>query len=245
MIPGDPFSFVVLRQAIDGSAATGKTSANFTVQGFRDGAAAALTVTSVTEGATYGPSGNQWRAYAFLIAALPSTAGFDQIHLFADNTDAVWPDAFGGEVESYDLASMAALFLTAQGVPAVQSAADSSLGDIVDEDSYLSPVLTMPAGKLSPFGITDISAAGLTVQAAVKATPGGTGYPITVTIVSGPALEFRIGWDDQPFPELGTSESAAWYIDVQVVKTGPPQQIITTNRYSFTQVWQRDTRPDV
>lgn len=244
MIPGDPLTFVVLRQAIDGSAATGKTSGNFSVQGFRDGAAAALTVSSVTEGATYGPSGNQWRAYAIAIAALPSAAGYAQVHIFADNTDAIWPDAFGGEIESYDLSAMAALFLSAQGVPAVQSAADSDLGDIVDEDSYLSPVLTMPEGKLSPFGITDISAAGITVQAAIMATPGGTSYPITVTVVDGPSREFRIGWDAQQHPALPSGQdSQTWYVDVQVVKTGPPQQIITTNRYRFVQVWQRDPRP--
>lgn len=159
---------------------------------------------------------------------------------YADDAIDVW---YGGEVENYDVDSLASLLLTQQGVPTVTSAADSDLGDIVDGDSYKSATLTMPSGKLSPFSITDISAAGITVEAAIMGTPGGTSYPITATVVSGTGLTFTIGWDTQPHPALSAGvNSATWYIDVQVIKTGPPKQIITTNRYSFNQVWQRDTR---
>lgn len=243
MQPSDPISFVVLRRKTDGTASTGKTSSNFTVQGFKDGAAVSLTVDAVTEGLTYGPSGNQWRAYKFDIAALPSTAGYDQVFVWPDDTDLVWPDQLGGEVEAYDLNAMASLFLLAQGAPAVESAADSDLGQIVDGDSYVSPTLTLPAGKLSPHGITDLSAAGITVQSAIMDAVGGNSYPITCTVVSGPDLQVKISWDTQQHPALSGADEKTWYIDIQVLdESGSPTIIRTAGRYQFTQVWQRDTR---
>lgn len=157
-------------------------------------------------------------------------------------TDVLDPTDYGGEVENYDNDALAALMLQQQGVPGVRSAEDSDLGQIVDGDSFKSDTLTMPAGKLSPFSITDISAAGIAVEAAIMDAVGGTSIPITATVVSGTDLTFTIGWDTQQHAALTTQNEKTWYIDVQVIKTGPPKQIITTNRYKFTQVWQRETR---
>jgi hypothetical protein len=190
------------------------------------------------------PTGSKWCDYSFTVG-LDSAIGLKAIRVEpTDNTlstdvIAVW---YGGEIENYDNDMLASLLLTQQGIPAVTSAADNSLGDIVDGDSYKSATLTMPAAKLTPFSISDISAAGITVEAAIMGAPGGTSYPITAAVVSGTGLSFTISWDTQLHPGLTTTSSATWYIDVQVIKTGPPKQIITTNRYSFNQVWQRDTR---
>lgn len=242
MVPGDPLSFSVLRQTIAGAAATGKTSANFTIQGFADGVATALTVSSVTEGATYGPSGNQWRAYKVILAAIPSTAAYDQIDIHADNSDIISPNSFGGEVQAYDLDSLAALMQDSTGVPAVASAVDLNLGQIVDGDSFVSGTLTMNMAKLSPFSITDLSAVGITKEAAISSAPGATQYPITITVINPTTGTYRLSWDTQQHPALTTQQNATWYIDVQVIKTGPPKLIVTTGRFTFQQVWQRDSR---
>lgn len=189
-------------------------------------------------------SGSRWCDYSFDVD-LSDSAGVDAFRIeTADNgyaTDSIdrW---YVSDTQGYDLDTLASLMLQAQGLPGVRSAADSDLGDIVDGDSYLSDTLTMPAGKLSPFGITDVSAPGITVEAAIMAAPGGTSYPITAAVVSGPGLTFTIGWNTQQHPPLTTQASVQYYIDVQVIKAGPPKQIITTNRYTFDDVWQRETR---
>lgn len=240
MIPGDPIEVTAWRQTAAGAASTGKVLADFITDAYLDGDAVAM-VWVVTEGVTDGA----WRQYKFA-STLPSTAGYLQVFFQpASGTDFISPSSFGGEIESYDMDAMAALFLTAQGVPAVTSAADSNLGDVVDGDTYKSATLTFPSGKLSPHGITDISAVGITLQASIKATPGGTAYPITATVVSGPGLTFNISWaggSSQPFPALTTQANVAQYIDVQILKTGVPNVIVTGYRLSFNQVWAREDR---
>lgn len=242
MVPGDRLSLNVYRQTIANAAATGKTSANFTIQGYADGVATTLTVTSITEGATIGPVGDQWRAYLVIIAAIPATAAFDQIEIFPDNSDIVSPNTIAGEIQAYDLDSLANLMQDSTGVPAVASAVDTELGQIVDGDSYVSGTLTMNTSKLSPFGITDLSAVGITVEAAIAATPGGTQYPITITTISPTLMTYTLSWTAQQHPALTTDQQKVWYIDVQVIKTGPPKLIVTTGRFRFTEVWQRDSR---
>lgn len=240
MIPGDLIEVNVWRQTAAGAASTGKVLADFIIDQQLDGDAVSMTWV-VTEGVTDGT----WRAYKFA-STLPSTAGYLQLFFQpATGTDFLSPSKFGGEIESYDMDSMAALFLSSQGIPAVTSAADNTLGDIVDGDTYKSATLTFPSGKLSPHGITDISAVGITLQASVKATPGGTAYPIVATVVSGPGLTFNISWAGgatQPFPALTTEANKAQFIDVQVLKSGTPNVIVTGYRLSFNQVWQREDR---
>ncbi len=236
--PGDTITLYAPRQTPGGTPAYSRVLSDFVVS--RNGIL--QTPGSFTEiGA---PSGSQFSWYSFTVV-LPTAIGQQSFSIEpaanAYATDLI-PQWYGGELETYDIDALASLTLQQQGIPGVRSAADSSLGDIVDGDSYKSDTLTMPSGKLSPFGITDISAVGITVEAAIMAAPGGTSYPITATVVSGTGPTFTISWDTQAFPALTTATSATWYIDVQCVKTGPPKQIITTNRYSFNQVWQRETR---
>lgn len=240
MTPGEPIAVVIGRQTAAGVASTGKVLVDFSITSYLDGVAVTMTWV-VTEGVTVGA----WRYYKFT-STIPSTAGYLQVSIQpATGTDFVSPSGFGGEIESYDMDSMAALFLSSQGIPAVTSAADNTLGDIVDGDTYKSATLTFPSGKLSPHGITDISAVGITLRASIKATPGGTAYPITATVVSGPGLTFNISWPGgatQPHPALTTEANKAQFIDVQIVKTGTPNVIVTGYRLSFNQVWERETR---
>ncbi len=235
---GDTITLSVGRQTADELPATLRDSSDFVVT--LNGAL--LTIGNFVEIGV--ATGSRWSEYQFDVD-LDDAAEIQKIRIeTADNgyADDSIDANYGGTIEAYDMDSLASLMLQQQGVPSVRSAADSNLGDIVDIDSFLSDVLTMPAGKLSPFSITDVSAAGITVEASIMATPGATSYPITCTVISGTGLTFTIGWNTQQHPALGTATSATWYIDVQVIKTGPPKQIITTNRYSFNQVWQRETR---
>ncbi len=241
-MPSDTVTMYVPRQTAAGAPAYSRLSSDFVVS--RNGVL--VTISSLTEIGV--PVGSLFCWYSFTVTELATTG----LRLYtiepaqnAYSTDYIgaW---YGGEIEAYDLDSLAGLMLQQQGIPGVRSAADSNLGDIVDKDTYISDTLTMPLGKLSPHGITDISAAGITLQAAVMASAGGTSYPITATVVSGPGLTFNIRWSggtSQPFPALvTTTPSMPQFIDVQILKTGAPNVIITTNRYTFTQVWERESR---
>ncbi len=75
--------------------------------------------------------------------------------------------------------------------------------------------------------------------------PGLKPFPITATVISGPGLTFTFSWTTDPLPNLDVQPSKAYFIDVQVVRsaiTGSPKVIITTNRYTFTRVWEREVR---
>ncbi len=239
MIAGDTITIRTRRQAADGQPAQGRAVTDFVVT--VDGEL--VTPGGFTDNGT--AVGSVWNTYSFTVVS-SSTVGISQITIEpAQNSyvsDLLDPTTYTIDGESYDNDALANLMLTTQGIPSILSAADSNLGDIVDGDSYKSATLTMPSGKLSPFSITDISAAGITVEAAIRGSVAGTSYPITATVVSGPDLTFTIGWDTQQHPALTADQSASWFIDVQVIKTGPPKQIVTPNRYSFQQVWQRDPR---
>lgn len=248
MIPGDTIRATVARQTAGGAAPGGAyVLADFDITAILAGVDYSG---SVAPAVTYiGPDQTGTRSLYAVALTLPATTGFMQVWIDpAAGTDVIENGFLSGEIMAYDEDSLAALSLLSQGQPAVLSAADSVLGDIIDGDSYLSPVLTMPSGKLSPFGITDISAGGITVEAAICASPGATSYPITVAIVNGAALTYTIGWNTQQHPALPTGQgSASWYIDIQVIRaasmTPPPYKVIvTTGRYQFTQQWQRDTR---
>lgn len=239
--PGDTLTLYAPRQTAAGTPAYTRAVGDFVVA--CNGTLA--TLSSFTEVGV--PSGSQFDWYSFTVTA-PSTVGIKTYTIepaqngYSTDLIGAW---YSGELEVYDNDALASLMLQQQGIPGVRSAADSSLGDIVDRDTYISDTLTMPSGKLSPFGITDISAAGITLEASVMATPGGTSYPITATVVSGTSFTFNLRWSggaSQPFPVLGSVSSLTNYIDVQILKTGSPNIIITTNRYSFNQVWERESR---
>ncbi len=237
--PGDTIYLVVGRQTPGGSGATGLVAADFVFAPSLDGAVTAP-VTTCTEISTVGNVPNQWTQYKIAVTLTGSSGRFNERIMPASGFDLISPDVFQGEIEAYDVDALAALMLTSQGVPAVTSAADNDLGDIVDGDSYKSATLTVPLGKLTPLGVSDLT--GLTAEAAIMLAPGGTSYPITMTVVSIPLLTFNISWTTQQHPALTTQNSVQCFIDVQFILPGSPNKIATTNRYTFTQVWQRDTR---
>ncbi len=241
-VPGEEIFLVVGRQTAAGAGATGLTDADFILETRLDGAETSL-VTTVTEQETYGVAPNEWTDYLMSVTLGNSVGDFFLRALAASGTDLLSPDIFLTEVTSYTVDTLAALMLTQQGQPAVTSAADDTIGDIVDGDTYTSAVLTVPLAKLTPLGVSSLTA--LTAEAAAMATPGGTSYPLVCTVIDAGALTFTIGWAggvSQPFPALTTEPSKQWYIDVQFIKTGSPNKIATTNRYTFSQVWQRETR---
>ncbi len=222
-------------------------AADFVLAPSLDGAVT-TPVTTATEVSTVGVAPNQWTQYKIAVTLTSSAGRLNERVMPASGYDLISPDIFQGEIESYDMDALAALMLTQQGQPAVGSAADSNIGDIVDGDSYVSETLTVPLAKLTSlgYGIADLT--GLTIEAAIMDAPGGTSYPITCTVVSAPGLTFNFGWTTQQHPALTTAPSKVWYIDIQLIKpldyplAGNLKTITTSNRYLFTQVWQRDTR---
>ncbi len=151
------------------------------------------------------------------------------------------PGCWATEGQSYDEDSIAGLFLTAQGVPGVQSAADGDLGDVVDGDAWQSGTLTVPLGKLTPFGYSDLT--GMTISAKLKKDPSTSPVAITATVVSAAARTVTASW--AAFPAglaLGVTASdlsQVWYLDIQLKHTASGT-ILTPLRYSLRVVWQRD-----
>jgi hypothetical protein len=150
--------------------------------------------------------------------------------------------------QTYDDDAIAGLLLINQGVPAISSAADGNLGDVVEHDSYKSPTLNLTLGKLARFGYaySDL-AAGFTFSAMAKHQPSDTAVAITFTAGASIATDgaFTIGWDTFPATILtldnANNENAKTvYIDVQVKHTATGR-LITTNRYALQVVWDRDT----
>lgn len=177
----------------------------------------------------------------------PSGAGYFRI----SHTNAYYrSDPFGWafDGESYSIDDAMAVLLINQGIPAISSAADGDLGDVVDGDSYRSAALAIPEGKLSRFGYTyaDLASPNFIFSAALKHEPSDT--PIVITFIPGASIAtdgaFSLGWDDMVagmnLDATIEETSKAFYIDVQVINT-VDDIIITTNRYAINVVWQRDT----
>jgi hypothetical protein len=238
-VPGEVVNFVIGRQTPAGAGASGKVAADFVMAPSLDGTIT-TPVTAVTEMGLVGNIPNQWSQYKVAVT-LGSTAGrFNERIMVASGYDLISPDIFQGEIEAYDLDSLAALMLTQQGQPAVQSASPSNIGDIVDGNSYQSATLTVPLGMLTAFGQSDLT--GLTIRSAVMTSPGATSYPITATVVSVPGLTFNFGWIAQQHPALTTQNSVNWRVDIEFIKAGAPATIVTTNVYTFNQVWRAEVR---
>ncbi len=236
MITGESVPKIVCLQTTAGAAASYADKAAFTGAGWDltwrdvDGTALASqpTWTIADEGASLHrikytvPAGFWWVEYTV-------PAGYR-----AD------PASFAGEGQSYDEDSIATLLQTNQGIPALQSAADRDLGDVVMGDSWNSGTLTVPVGKLSTLGFTTLT--GLSViTAALKDAPTSTGsIVISGTIVSATGLTCSAGWLTFPTGlNLTTEESKTWYLDIQFRNTGATVTI-TPLRYTLRVVWQRD-----
>ncbi len=146
----------------------------------------------------------------------------------------IWP----GEGQAYDEDSIAGLLQTAQGIPVVNSAADGDLGDIVNGDSWMPPVITVPIGKISGFGYSTL--AGMTISAAFKNAPADTAVACTAAIVDATARTVRVSF--LAFPaglSPGTELTKQFYLDIQLKHT-VSGTIITVGRYAVRVVWQRD-----
>ncbi len=227
------FTFDVWRQTAGSVPSLGKVAADFAYSFVLNG-----TVQSITPTVTEGASTGQWRAYKFVITC-PATAGTFQSKIEpASGYDVIDGGLITVDLEAYNLTSIAGLILTSQGVPGVRSAEASDLGQVVSGDSYASDTLTVPLGKLTPFGFTDLT--GLTLSVEARTSPGtpASSVAFTGTIVSAASRTFNFKFDAMPSGMLLTTEqSQVWYIDCQFKETAAPNRIITTNRYFFEVVW--------
>lgn len=156
------------------------------------------------------------------------------------------PGTWALEGQAYDEDSLAGLLQTSQGVIGVRSAADGDLGDVVSGDAWNSDILTIPLGRISVFGYTDLT--GMTVTAGFKKDPTTTsvttGAGVTATIVSAANRTVTVAWDTFPttmlLPVLATSDlSQQWYCDVALKHTASGR-LITGYRFKLNVVWQRD-----
>lgn len=146
---------------------------------------------------------------------------------------------------SYDDDAIAGLLLTAQGVPAVNSADDGDLGDVVSADAYNSGTLYIPSGKLSKFGLAFSDLSGFSISAGAKSAPADTMVALTcafgATYLTDGAFTFSWNTMDPAMQLDAATYAKTWFIDVQIKQTASPNKLITTNRYSINVKWQRDT----
>lgn len=202
---------------------------------------------SYSAGATVTDLGNTadaaWRAYKIDVT-LSSTVGDNVIRIApASGTDVVEPAIWTGEAESYDADLLAGLLLTSQGTPAVRSQADSDLGQVVEGDSYLSDVMTVPLGKISPWGYSSLTPFTMSVAAKSANTTAAAVSFSTATIVDAAARTIKFGWNAFPSDMALAAgvDQGDWYVDVQFKDTSvSPTRTITAGRYKLQVVWERN-----
>lgn len=248
MITGDTIAKVVYLQTLSGRGLSYANKAAFQADGWdlswTDTSAVALTSQPTWSIAV--ESGNT-RGKHLVTYTAPSGVGIAKATVPGWASD---PGAWIVEGQAYDEDSIAGLILTSQGTPGVQSAADGDLGDVVMGDSWHSGTLTVPLGKISPFGYSDLTGMTLTAglkqdptTSAILATSATSPAPYT-TIVDATARTVSLQWITFPTAmNLGSTASdlgADWYIDFQLKHT-VSTRLITTLRYKIRVVWQRDT----
>jgi len=239
MIAGDTIGKVVYLQTLAGLPLSYANKAAFQADGW-DISWVDTTGTALTSQPTWTVV-NLSNGRHLIGYTVPSGVGIAKPTVPSTYTD---PGTWAVEGQSYDEDSLAALMLTSQGTPTVQSATDGDLGDVVMGDSWHSGTLTVPAGKISNFGYTTLS--GFTISAAFKQDPSQSPITsgITATILSNSGLTCSVSWDTFPTGmnlSSGSSDlSAQWYLDVQLKNSGAGR-ILTPLRYSLRVVWQRDT----
>ncbi|MBA3589956.1 hypothetical protein [Methylibium sp.] len=163
------------------------------------------------------------------------------------------PEAWANEGQSYDDDALAGLLQTSQGVPAIISADDGTLGDVVMGDSWTSDTLTIALGKLTRHGVAfaDLAsgwtisagfrtAAGVPATAVLSGAPAGNG--ITAEFVVAASGTYRAKWTTYPtaMDLAATADAVQWFMDVQIKRTSD-SLIITVARFALRVVWQRDT----
>jgi hypothetical protein len=242
MITGDTIVKLIKLETLSGRALSYANKTAFQAAGFdlswRDNAGAALssqpTWTIAEEVANTG-----WHRVAYTVPA-----GISYVRPTVPGWAADVP-RWGVEGQTYDEDTIAGLLLTAQGVPGVNSAADGTLGDVVEGDSFATGTLYIPLGKLTKFGYSYADlASGWTISAALKTVNSGTAITVSGAAFGGTVATdgaFTLGWT--AFPSgmtLDTTEDQKqWYVDVQLKRT-TSSTIITTNRYGLRVVWERD-----
>lgn len=244
MIAGDTVVKVVYLQTLSGRGLSYANKAAFQADGW-DISWVDTTITALTSQPTWTiavESGNT-RGKHNIVYTVPSGVSVAKVTVPGWATD---PGAWSLEGQTYDEDSIAGTILTSQGTPGVQSATDGDLGDVVDGDSWNSGTLYIPLGKLSVFGygFSDL-ASGWTISAGLKSDPSDTqltGATATfgATVATDGAVS--VGWTTflTGMALASTERSKDWFLDVQLKKTSS-SQIITTNRYKLTVVWQRNT----
>jgi hypothetical protein len=115
-------------------------------------------------------------------------------------------------------------------------------------DTWSSGTLTVPLGKISPFGYSTL--AGMTLSAGFKQDPSTAAYvssstpALYTTIIDATARTVKAEWLTFPSAlNLGVTASdlgADWYMDLQLKHT-VSGRIMTVGRYKLRVVWQRDT----
>jgi len=244
MITGDTVVKLVKLETLAGRPLSYSDKTAFQAAGFdlswRDSSGAALS-SQPTWTIAEEVSGTGWHRVAYTVPAGIS---------YARPTVPAWAadiPRWGIEGQTYDEDAIAGLQLTAQGIPAVNSAVDSDLGAVVMGDSFNTGTLYIPLGKLTKlgYGYADL-ASGWTITAGLKDAPENTMVNSGVTAAFGATAAtdgaFTVSWTTFPtgMNLTSTEKSHDWYMDVQLKRT-TSSTIVTSNRYSLRVVWQRDT----
>ncbi len=236
MIPSDTYYADVFRQTVLGGPSAGKALADFAVNCYINGATYSPTPVVTEVGATADGLATKYT----LAIALSSTAGVNRFRIApATGTDLIWPDVHTVDTETNDLDTIAGFLQTSQGIPGVQSAADGTLGDVVMGDAWQSGTLTVPLGKISPFGYSDLT--GMTITAAFKNAPADTAVTCSASILDASARTVKAYFDTFPvgLNLTSTEYSKPFFLDLQLKHTASGK-IITPLRYQLNVAWQRD-----
>jgi hypothetical protein len=152
------------------------------------------------------------------------------------------PYGFYLDYSVYSLDTLAAMFNQSQGQPGANTLSDWSLGDYKDGNTWNSGNITIPLAKMTVLGQTTL--AGLTIEAASKTTPADTptNWP-TPTVIDSTNRIVQLTLASNTLTALGAGvRSLMLYVDLQLIKAGTPNKIVTVGAYTLQQLWRRDTR---
>ncbi len=212
---------------------------DFNYQFLLDGTAQVI-VPVVTEGATSGT----WRAYKWALTMPATTGTFQALITSLSGTDTILGGQITIDLQAYNETTLAGLILSSQGIPGIRTIDALDLGQVKSGDSWASDTLTVPLGKLTPFGFTDLS--GLTISAEARTAPAtpAASVALTAAIVSSANRTFTFKWDAMPAGMVLTTETTVvWTIDVQFKETASPNRVLTTNSYFIAVVWDANDTP--
>lgn len=149
------------------------------------------------------------------------------------------------DVEQNNLDGIESTLLSTTGLPSSSSTSATTtgaLGTMVSGDSYQSPTLTIPLTAFQAlFSQTDLS--GITIEAAAATDANATPINLpTPTIVNSASRIISLSWPLQTLLLAAGVSSQNYQIDVQCIKPGAPNKILTVFQLSITVVWQSDVR---